>query len=76
VGNDLEDRYCTSDNFRISNLMQHSIQSYFDSAINISPKIVEKGIEPTNERTDAVEAAKAGIPDPCKEVARGKLQSR
>ena len=43
-GNDIENRYCVSDNFRITNLMQHSIQSYFDSAINVSPDIVEKGV--------------------------------
>ena len=39
-GNDIENRYCESDNFRITNLMQHSIQSYFDAAINVSPVII------------------------------------
>lgn len=31
IGND-EDRYCISDNMRITNFKEHSIQSYFESA--------------------------------------------
>lgn len=76
-GNDKENRYCVSDDFRITNLMQHSIQSYFDSAINVSPLIVKNGKEVENERQAAVEAAALGVADPCTPLAdgqgRGKL---
>ena len=36
VGNDNENRYCESDNFRITNLVQHSIRTYFDSAAGLA----------------------------------------
>ena len=36
TGNDLEDRYCESDNFRITNLIEHSIKTYFESAVSLA----------------------------------------
>ena len=34
IGQDGRDRFMLSDNFRITNFLKHSIQSYFDSAIS------------------------------------------
>ena len=75
-GSDQQNRYCESDNFRITNLMQHSIQSYFDSAINVSPAIQQNGKSVVNEKKSAAEAAAEGTPPDCEPLATGPLQSR
>ena len=35
IGNDAENRWCESDNFRITNFVKHSIRTYFKSATEI-----------------------------------------
>ena len=35
-GNDREDRWCESDNYRITNLLSHSIKTYFSSATKVA----------------------------------------
>jgi len=56
--------------------MQHSIQSYFDSAINVSPAIVENAQDALNEQRTAAEAAAEGIAPACEALATGPLHSR
>ena len=36
TGDDDEERYCESDNFRITNLIDHSIKTYFESAVSLA----------------------------------------